>query len=181
MTVTLPEPLIRGTTSSRTISDLMRDREPRYESMFEASNQGLKTLGHFYIPPFQRPVVWTIEQQRRLVESIWLGISIGSIVVSAEGEMDKATGKYALSADLLLDGLQRLTSLKAYMQEGMRIFVGTQHEHCYEDLDLPQQRRFRNTPLGYITIDRDFDMEALKEIYNRLNFGGTAHTEDQRA
>ena len=63
----------------------------------------------------------------------------------------------------------------------MRIFVGTEHEHGWNDLDIPQQRRFRNTSLGYITIDRDFSLEALKEIYNRLNFSGTAHTEDQRA
>jgi len=181
MRVELPRPLIRGTTSSRTISDLMRDRDPCYESMFEASVQGLETLGHYYIPPFQRPVVWTLEQQRRLVESMWLGIAIGAVVVSSEGDKDKTTDRYPISADLLLDGRQRLTSIRAYMQEGLRIFVGTPHEHGYDDLDLPQQRRYRNTTIGYITIDRDFDMEALKEIYNRLNFGGTAHTEDQRA
>lgn len=181
MTVTLPQPLIRGTTSSRTISDLMRKREPKYEKMFEGSVQGLEQLGHFYIPSYQRPDVWTIDQKRRLVESVWLGISIGTIVVSDEGQMDPETGRYPIQADNLLDGKHRLYSLRAYMEEGMRIFVGTENEHSWDELDLPKQRRFRNTPLGYITIDRDFSLDALKEVYNRLNFGGTVHTEDQRA
>ena len=181
MTVKLPDPLISGTTSSRTISDLMRKREPNYESMFEGSIQKLEQLGHYYIPSYQRAEVWTIEQKRRLVESVWLGISIGSIVVSAEGETDKSTGRYPIQADNLLDGRQRLSAIRDYLENGMRIFVGTEHEHGWNDLDIPQQRRFRNTSLGYITIDRDFSLEALKEIYNRLNFSGTAHTEDQRA
>lgn len=103
MTVTLPQPLIRGTTSSRCISDLMRPREPEYEKMFEGGIQGLEHLAHFYVAPFQRPAVWTNDQKRKLVESVHLGISIGSIVVSAEGKEDPETGRFPLSADLLLD------------------------------------------------------------------------------
>ena len=180
MTVTLPQPLIRGTTSSRCISDLMRPREPQYEKMFEGGIQGLEHLAHFYVAPFQRPAVWTDDQKRKLVESVHLGISIGSIVVSAEGKEDPVTGRFPLSADLVIDGQQRLRALKAYRDEGLSIFVGTPHEHRWGDLDRVQKRRFDGVPIGYIQLDH-FDMDALKEIYNRLNFGGTAHTEDQRA
>lgn len=180
MTVTLPQPLIRGTTSSRTISDFMRPREPEYEKMFEGSVQGLEHLGHFYIAPFQRPLVWTEEQKRKLIESIHLGISIGSIVVSAEGRQDKTTGRYPISADLVIDGQQRMNALKSYRDEGLRVFLGTPYEHCWDELDRVQKRRFDSVTVGYIQLD-EFDMDSLREIYNRLNFGGTAHTEDQRA
>lgn len=179
--ITMPEPLIRGSTSSRCISDLMRKREPEYEKIFAGADAGLEHLARYYIPDFQRPAVWTPEQQRRLVESVWLGISIGSIVVTTEGRFDHATGKYPIQADLLIDGQQRMRALKAYLEEGLRIFVGTEYEHCWDDLDVVQQRRFNGVSIGYITIDDGFDMDALREIYNRLNFGGTAHTEDQRA
>jgi len=117
MTVKLPEPLIRGTTSSRCISDFMRPREPEYEKMFEGGLQGLEHLGHFYVAPFQRPAVWTDDQKRKLVESVHLGISIGSIVVSAEGKEDKSTGRFPISADLIIDGQQRMRAIKAYREE----------------------------------------------------------------
>lgn len=179
--VPMPTPLLRGTTSSRTISDIMREREPEYEKMFVGADLGYEILGHFYIPPFQRPAVWSDDQMRRLNESIWLGISIGGIVISAEGKYDRVTKKYPASADLLLDGQQRLRSIKAYMKKGLRIFVGTEHEHCWDDLSRRQKRRYESTSISYISIDDNHDMERLKEVYNRLNFGGTNHTEDQRA
>lgn len=180
MAVELPQTLIRGTTSSRCISDLMRKREPEYESMFEGGVQGLEHLGHYYLAPFQRPAVWTDDQKRKLIESIHLGISIGTIVVSTEGKQDKETKRYPLSADLILDGQQRMRAIKSYTEEGLRVFIGTPHEHEYEELDRVQKRRFKGTTVGYIQVD-EFDMDALREIYNRLNFDGTPHKEHQRA
>lgn len=178
MAITLPQKLIEGTTSSRTLSDLMREREPQYEKLFQAED--LEQLGHYYVAPFQRPAVWSLDQARRLNESVHLGISIGSVVVSAEGRHDSATGKYPRTADWIIDGQQRMRSLQAYMKEGLRIFVDTPHEHAFDELERPQQRSFENTTIGYIRLDHCSE-EALREMYNRLNFGGVAHTEDQRA
>ena len=178
MTVILPKKLIEGTTSSRTLSDLMREREPQYEHMFHGED--LEQLGHYYVAPFQRPAVWTVEQARRLNESVHLGISIGSVVVSAEGRHDTATNKYPHTADWIIDGQQRLRALKSYMKEGLRIFVGTPYEHAFDELDRPQQRLFESTTIGYIRLD-EVSEDVLREMYNRLNFGGVAHTEDQRA
>ena len=178
MAVTLPEKRISGTTSSRTLSDLMREREPEYEKMFQASD--LEQLGHYYIAPFQRPKVWDEEQMRRLNESVHLGISIGSVVVSSEGRHDPKTNLYPRTADWIIDGQQRMHSLAAYMKHDLRIFIGTPYEHQFCELDRPQQRRFESTTIGYIRLDECTE-EALREMYNRLNFGGVAHTEDQRA
>lgn len=181
MDVILPKPLLRGTETTRSIQDIMRKREPEYEHMFHGADEGLEHLAHFYIPPFQRPAVWTVEQKQRLIESMWLGISIGKIAVSAEGRFDHRTGKYSPAADYLIDGQQRLRAIKSYLEEGLRVFVGTSSEHCWNDLSIVQRRRFNGISVGMVMIEDDFDLDALKETYNRLNFGGTAHTEDQRA
>jgi len=175
MSIQLPKPLLRGTTSSRSISDLMREREPKYETMF-APNQ--EKLGHYYIPPFQRPAVWTKEQSAKLIESVHLGIAIGAVVVSNEGQY--RNGKYSPTADWIIDGQQRMRAIDAYLKDELTVFVGTPSEHVFSQLDKPQKRRFTGTPVGFIVLDNCSE-ELLREIYNRMNFGGTDHTEDQRA
>lgn len=181
--VDLPEPAYRGSTSARCIEDVLRPREPSYEYLFMP---GQETLGHFYIPPFQRPPRWTPTQSQRLVESVFLGISIGSIVVSDCGNATrtvvdgKTVERFPDSADWLIDGQQRLRALRAYMQEGMRVFVGTPHEHAYAELSRPQQRRFAGTPIGYIQLEA-MPVEDLARVYDLLNYGGTPHRESERA
>lgn len=176
MAIELPQPLLRGSVSARCIGDITRKREPDFENLFEP---GQETLAHFYLPPFQRPPVWTDEQSARLIESLHLGISIGGIVVSGAGRI-QANGRFAHTADWLIDGQQRLRAITRYLADDLVVFVGTPHEHRYSDLDRPQQRHFEDKPIGYTEID-EFDEHALRLIYDRLNFGGTAHTEDQRA
>lgn len=181
--IELPNPLLRGNTTTRCISDIMRVREPSYEHMFK---QGQEQLGHFYIPPFQRPPVWTETQSRRLIESVHLGISIGAIAVSDCGgtirvkQGNKIVERFPDEADLLIDGQQRLRAISRYLNNDLTVFVGTPAEHRFEELDRPQQRRFLNTSIGYIILE-PAPMDELKRIYDLMNFGGTAHTEDQRA
>ena len=178
MNVKLPKLLLNGRASIRMISDIMRPREANFEHLFEGA--GLEQLGHYYVAPFQRPAVWTLEQQQRLIESLWLGIPIGGIVVTREGEMDPKTNKFPISADLVIDGQQRMRAIDAYMEHDLEVFVGTEYAHRYNDLDRPQQRKFESKTINYTELD-EFDMDALRELYNRLNFSGTAHSEDQRA
>ena len=180
MKITLPDPLVRGNVSSRSLREVLSHREEEYEEMFEANLQNYEKLGRYYIPPFQRPAVWTEDQKCKLVESIHLGISIGSIVVTEEGPIDPKTGRWPVCSDLIVDGQQRLRAIRSYIDQGLRIFKGTDHEHVWDDLERSQKIHFLSVPIGYISI-REHDMNAIKEIYNRLNFGGTMHTEDQLA
>lgn len=177
MAIELPTPLIVGTVSNRCLDDILRDREPEYEHLF---HQGQEFLAHYYLAPFQRPAVWSEEQSQRLVESVFLGIAIGSFVVSAEGNVDKSTGKFDHTADWIIDGQQRLRALTRYIKDDLEIFVGTPSQHRWSDLDRRQQRQFLNTSVGFIRLEKASE-DSLRELYDRLNFGGTAHTEDQRA
>lgn len=181
--VELPAPILRGSPSTRCIEDIMRPREPQYEGMFKP---GQEQLGHYYLAPFQRPAVWTEAQAARLIESIFLGISIGGIVVSDCGNVTRTVvdgqtvEMFPESADLVIDGQQRMRSLARYLANDLTVFAGTPAEHRFEDLTRVQKRRFLGTGIG-ITILETMDMASLAELYDRLNFGGTAHTEDQRA
>ena len=175
MPVELPTPLLNGTISARCIYDIMRSRKPEYESLFHT----LPTVGHWYIPPFQRPAVWTRKQNQRLIESLWLGISIGSIVVSAVSKVE-ADGKYAPLSDCLIDGQQRLRAIAQYLADDLVVFEGTPHAHAYSDLSERQRRKFDNTPVGFIQLPPATEAQ-LRDLYDRLNFGGTAHLESQRA
>lgn len=182
-TIPLPPPILRGSPSTRCIEDIMRPREPQYEKMFKP---GQEQLGHYYLAPFQRPAVWTEAQAARLIESIFLGISIGGIVVSDCGNVtrtkvgDETVEMFPDSADLIIDGQQRMRSLARYLANELTVFAGTPAEHRFEDLARVQKRRFVGTGIG-ITILETMDMASLAELYDRLNFGGTPHTEDQRA
>lgn len=182
-TIDLPAPLLSGNVSSRCVEDIMRERPVRDEAMFKP---GQEQLGYFYLPPFQRPPSWTATQSARLVESLHLGITIGSIVVTDMGEPrririgDETVERFPDDADWLIDGQQRLRGLRAYLNDELTVFAGTPGEHRFGELSVRQQRRFLNYNVGFVKLDR-MPVEELARIYDLLNFGGTPHTEDQRA
>lgn len=183
MPIVLPEPAFRGTTSSRCIEDFMRPREPQYERMFKP---GQETLGHYYLPPFQRPAAWTETQSARLIESVFLGIAIGSIIVSDCGRAyktrvgDEVISRFPDSADWIIDGQQRMRAIAAYLADELTVFRGTGAEHRFSQLERRDQRRFLGTPAGFITLEA-MPEDDLRRVYDLMNFGGTKHTEDQRA
>jgi hypothetical protein len=72
-------------------------------------------LGHIALPEFQRGYVWNREQVRALMNSLYRGYPIGSLLVwvtQTEGAATKGSGEIAPGiVKLLLDGQQRITSL----------------------------------------------------------------------
>ncbi len=72
-------------------------------------------LGSIALPEFQRGYVWSREQVRRLMRSLYQGYPVGSLLMwETKTESADARGDGPLSAGsvkLLLDGQQRITSL----------------------------------------------------------------------
>lgn len=138
-------------------------------------------LGGYFIPPFQRPLVWSEEQKERLVESALLGVSIGTIViVDAMNCPMQSSERFARTDRWLLDGQQRCSALVDYRHDRLTVFRGTECEHRWSDLTDLEQKRFLRTQIGILKIQTD-DVGYCMEVYNRLAFGGTAHDETQRA
>lgn len=177
----LPVQIMDGmqtSTDIEVLTDPSSSRRVENDDMWEP---GQRRIGGYFLPPFQRPLEWTTEQKERLVESALLGISIGSIVVvDAINCPMPSPDRFARTDRWLIDGQQRCNALIEYRQNNLTVFRGTQCEHRWEDLTVHEQRRFWRTQIGVIKVRTD-DVAYCAELYNRLNFGGTAHREDQRA
>ena len=123
--------------------------------------EGERRLGAFILPPFQRPPVWTRDQQVRLIESIWNGLPIGAYV------HNQVIG-FPFD-QWLLDGQQRVTAILRYMLGDFPVFG-------WRFTDLPRAERlgFELTPVAQLQT-RLTSKEDCQDVYNRLAYGGTSH------
>lgn len=142
----------------------------------------------FYLPPFQRPEVWTIEQKARFIESCFLGLDIGRIVVAScdpDAECNRTYG-------WLIDGQQRLTAIRDFMAGVFTIFNQISFKDIWEDRvdygnDWYQYQHKPEPPKRVLpwahwkhmslpmVIVRNSSPEVLEKMYNAMNYGGTPH------
>lgn len=174
-----PVQLIDG---HQTTTDLESIIDPIRKSIDDGYwDQTQPKVGPWFLPPFQRSLAWNERQKIRFVESALLGVSLGSlVVVDAINCPMPARDRFAITDRWLLDGQQRVSALLAYRADEISIFQGSECEHRWSDLGLIERRRFSHIQIGLMKVQTD-DADYCREVYNRLNFGGTAHTEDQRA
>jgi hypothetical protein len=119
-------------------------------------------LGRFIVPSFQRPLVWTKRQKARLIESIYQGMPIGSLVDNETRHDDPCDG-------WLLDGQQRTNAICEYLA-GEFAVMGWR----YPELPEIEQRHFQR--MGVPVIQTAISDPAMcQEVYDRLVYGGTAH------
>jgi hypothetical protein len=173
----MPEPLLHATTSNFPVGHLIFSREDRHEKAYWRDDPGPWLCG-YRLPPFQRPPVWTVEQAIRFLESAWMGLHLGTYVVNRCERWTLKDGKpfKPHRTDLwLIDGQQRLRALDAYLSDEWPVFG-----YRWSELPQHEQRRLENVTFAQ-SIVRESDEAVLRELYDRLNFGGTAHTEEQRA
>lgn len=125
--------------------------------------EGERVLGAFVLPPFQRPPVWTPEQQVRFIESCWLGLPIGVYVVNM--------ADYGSPYDLwLIDGQQRITAILDYMAGKFPVYG-----KLYSELPVVDHRTWEFSRV-FTCLETKIENEAeLREVYDRLAYGGTPH------
>jgi len=175
-----PALLLDGTISSLDLEALV-ERNARHADNRDMWDPDQPEIGPYFLPPFQRPPVWTLAQKTRFVESALLGITMGSIVVCDAMNLPmQSPHRFARTDRWLVDGQQRLMALLDYRNDLITPFAGTACEHRWSDLTVVERRRFWSLQIGIIRI-ATADEALLREIYDRLNFGGTAHTDEQRA
>lgn len=125
-------------------------------------NPGERQLGNFILPPFQRPSVWTLEQKVRFIESIWGRLPLGAYVVN------RVIGDRSCDG-WLLDGQQRITAIMEYVEDQFPVFG-----YLWSELDLLDHRNFAMIPMACLETQLT-DHDKLREIYDRLAYGGTPH------
>ncbi len=149
-------------------------------------------------PEFQRIFRWSLEQQSRLVESVFLGIPIPPVFVAqrTDGVWD------------VVDGVQRLSTLFRFMGvlkkddgetdppspldkgeylthlEGVIWDPSIELEESAGDSKLPltsaQQRIFKRARLDFQIVQKESDDQAKFDLFQRLNSGTRLSEQEAR-
>lgn len=146
----------------------------RYQKASTADSHAENLFGYrevmgFFLPSWQRGSVWTEKQKIALIESAWQGISIGTFTYNTAA----INSPYD---NLLIDGQQRMSAIQDYVEDKFPVFG-----YRYSEITEVDKRRWIMSVHfpAYETMSEDENY--LREYYNLLNFGGTAHKEDERA
>lgn len=163
MAVSIPDPWFSATTHNFTIDHGLA----RHTNRLNPAKDPF-TVGRFILPPFQRDLVWTDEQSVKLIESLWMGLPIGSYCVNRHDREPFTCD------DWLIDGQQRWTAILGYMADDFKVFGGH-----FSELTDSQRRRFTNKGFPCLTTRLTTEIQC-REAYERLAYGGTPHATPTR-
>lgn len=121
----------------------------------------------FFIPDYQRELVWPDEHQSRFIESVLMGLPIPLLFVAdvkgQEGRVEIVDGSQRVRTlarfmknELKLSGLERLTKLNGFK---------------FSDLPLIRQRRFGRHTMRMIELREGAEEEVRRDIFSRINTG----------
>ena len=113
-------------------------------------------------PEFQRRLIWNTQDKNHFLDSVLKGYPFPEIYV-ADGDVDLQTGE---GTQLLVDGLQRVTTLVQYFDDDASLTLTTLQR--YRDLSDEDKRRF----LQYDIAVRDLgavSRSEIIEVFRRIN------------
>lgn len=127
-----------------------------------------------FIPDYQREMVWTPKQQSRFIESILIKLPVPFIFAADVGEGDRE------GALEIIDGSQRIRTLDNFLSNRLELIglkkltqaIGMR----FSDFSKPRQMRFKRTTVRVIELTEKADEDARREMFDRLNSGGTRLT-----
>lgn len=120
-------------------------------------------------PDFQRNFIWDRARQSLLIESILLGLPIPSIYLS----------QYDDGRLTVVDGLQRLTTLKKFLDDELKLYHleylkvcnGKTYSQIKEILPRLQIRQFSQAQIGCYVIDYRSPERLKFDLFRRINTG----------
>ena len=124
-------------------------------------------------PDFQRDFVWDDCQQSKLIESVLMRIPLPVFYLAedADGRM------------VVVDGLQRLSTFRRFIDDGSRLELDNQPEldgKRFEDLPPRFQNRIEDCNLIIYTIDPGVPERAKLDIFARVNSGAALTRQQMR-
>lgn len=172
----MPQPLVNGKSSSTTLGFVINTYEAWKVNDFMFKNaQNRPSILGFPLPEWQRPFVWTDEQCVKLIENIWKGNSIGTFMINVLPAIEDNP-----LDGIIIDGQQRMTALQKYLDNEFSTKDANGNDIFWKDVPPISKRRFKSMTFPHIEVNLT-DENKLIEVYNTLNFSGTAHTELDRA
>jgi hypothetical protein len=165
----MPPRINLGKHYNSTMAACMGRYKDWQEKPQESNPFGYRTVMGFNLPSWQRGLVWTERQKIAFIESAWRGIGIGAYTYNV-AEIGSAYDY------LLIDGQQRMNAIECYLADEFPVFG----YRWSEVTDVDRRMWSMTTIFGsYVTDTKDEDY--LRNYYDLMNFGGTAHRESERA
>lgn len=124
-------------------------------------------------PDFQRDFVWEENKQSKLIESVLMRIPLPVFYL---GEDEK--GKM-----IVVDGLQRLTTFKRFLDNNFRLKLPHQTEldkKLFKELSPKLQNRIEDCNLILYVIDAKVPERARLDIFERVNSGESLTRQQMR-
>ena len=184
--IKMPQDELNASAAHLTISELLgklQDYSQNPEEMKASYPWAKGFVMGLPLPSWQRDPKWDREQQVRFISSIWNAVDIGTYLVNDIYRLVKnEAGRecFQENSDALLDGQQRLGAIQAYVLNEFPVLDANGTPRFWRELPVPERRRFGMTTFVRAIV-KTFDEDKLKRAYNLRAFGGTPHTEDERA
>lgn len=117
-------------------------------------------------PDFQRNMVWDIQRKSLLIESLMLKIPIPAFYFQEDINGDK----------LVIDGLQRLSTIYSYMEDSFRLkglqYLENYNGYCYSQLPRKYKTRIEETQMAVNILDSKCHELVKFDVFRRVNTGG---------
>lgn len=120
----------------------------------------------YYVPEYQREMIWDHAVQSRFIESVLIGLPIPFVFLwqDDDGRME------------IVDGSQRMRTLTRFMHNelkltGLELLPETNDFH-YRDLSEARRRKFNARTLRGIVLANETTTATRTEMFARINTGG---------
>lgn len=128
---------------------------------------------------YQRPFVWSVQDNQTLIESIYLGIECGRILIRnrsfEEIQWLVASGETDIAFKDIVDGKQRLNAIRGFIKGEFSDL----HGNFYGDLSEEAQYEFGNHQLfGYSELAENTPDKDVVNQFLRVNFAGVPQSID---
>lgn len=137
------------------------------EYSFEFIVQKL-TTDRYYVPEYQRELVWTAAKQSKFIESVLMGLPIPFVFFWQDND-----GKLEI-----VDGSQRLRTIRDFMANKVTLrgleALPAVNNFRFSDLPKSRQLKFAEIPIRVIILDNTTDAVTRTEMFARINTGGTS-------
>ena len=120
----------------------------------------------YYVPEYQREMIWDDTVQSRFIESVLIGLPIPFVFLwqDEDGRME------------IVDGSQRMRTLRRFMDNELKLtrleLLPETNDFHYRDLSEARQRKFNARTLRGIVLENATTTATRTEMFARINTGG---------
>ncbi|EIJ9084880.1 DUF262 domain-containing protein [Citrobacter freundii] len=123
---------------------------------------------------YQREYVWGEEEQQTFLRVLISGFPIGSVALAKAPDWDVSDGPYIE----VVDGKQRLTTLKMFINNEIPIVIGDE-EIFWSEFSRAEKLSFGRPTLTAVILD-DATTKDRIEYFIAVNFTGVPQSEEHR-